>query len=49
MAMQAKFKDTIFNVGDLIKVHQKVIEAGKERTQVFEGIVIAIPRFLKGS
>lgn len=28
--------------GDTIKVHQKIQEAGKERVQVFEGIVIAV-------
>jgi large subunit ribosomal protein L19 len=27
--------------GDTIKVHQKIKEAGKERIQIFEGIVIA--------
>jgi len=27
--------------GDLVKVYQKVKEGGKEKTQVFEGIVIA--------
>lgn len=31
-----------FKVGDTIKVHQKIYEAGKERTQIFEGLVIAI-------
>lgn len=31
-----------FNVGDTIKVYQKIYEAGKERTQVFEGTVISI-------
>ena len=28
-----------FNVGDTIKVHQKIIEGNKERVQVFAGIV----------
>jgi large subunit ribosomal protein L19 len=27
--------------GDIIRVYQKIKEGGKERTQVFEGIVIA--------
>jgi large subunit ribosomal protein L19 len=27
--------------GDLVRVYQKIREGGKERTQVFEGIVIA--------
>ncbi|RJP74714.1 MAG: 50S ribosomal protein L19 [Candidatus Abyssobacteria bacterium SURF_17] len=30
-----------FSVGDTVRVHMKVIEGGRERTQVFEGIVIA--------
>jgi len=28
--------------GDTVRVHQKVIERGKTRTQVFEGLVIAV-------
>ena len=32
---------TAFNVGDTIKVHTKVTEGGKERIQVFQGIVLA--------
>ena len=31
-----------FNVGDTIKVHQKIKEGDKERIQIFEGIVIAV-------
>jgi large subunit ribosomal protein L19 len=27
--------------GDIVRVYQKIKEGGKERTQVFEGIVIA--------
>lgn len=30
-----------FGVGDTIRVHIRVVEGGKERIQVFEGIVIA--------
>ena len=30
-----------FNVGDTVKVYNKIIEGTKERTQIFEGIVIA--------
>ena len=30
-----------FNVGDSVKVHTRVIEGGKERVQIFAGIVIA--------
>jgi len=28
-----------FNVGDTVKVHQKIIEGDKERIQIFSGIV----------
>jgi len=42
MALTAQFKDTTFSVGDTVAVHHKVVEKGKERTQVFEGVVIAI-------
>lgn len=30
-----------FKVGDVVKVHQRIREGGKERVQVFEGLVIA--------
>jgi large subunit ribosomal protein L19 len=30
-----------FRAGDTVKVHAKVVEGGKERIQVFEGVVIA--------
>ena len=30
-----------FNVGDTVKVYQKIVEGTKERTQIFEGTVIA--------
>ncbi len=30
-----------FNVGDTVKVHVKIKEGGKERIQMFEGVVIA--------
>ncbi len=29
-----------FNVGDTVKVHQKIIEGEKERVQIFSGVVI---------
>ncbi|RKX49030.1 MAG: 50S ribosomal protein L19, partial [Thermotoga sp.] len=31
-----------FRPGDTVKVHLKVIEGDKERTQIFQGIVISI-------
>ena len=30
----------IIHVGDTVKVHAKVIEGNRERTQVFEGVVL---------
>lgn len=30
-----------FGPGDTVKVHVRVVEGGRERTQVFEGVVIA--------
>jgi large subunit ribosomal protein L19 len=30
-----------FNVGDTVKVHCRVVEGGKERVQIFAGLVIA--------
>jgi len=31
----------VFDAGDTVRVHVKVVEGGKERIQVFEGVVIA--------
>ncbi len=38
---QLKAERPEFGVGDTVKVHVRVTEGGKERTQVFQGIVIA--------
>jgi large subunit ribosomal protein L19 len=38
---QLKQDLTEFNVGDTVKVHCRVVEGGKERIQIFEGLVIA--------
>jgi large subunit ribosomal protein L19 len=40
---QEQLKEDVasFNVGDTIKVHCRVVEGGKERVQIFAGIVIA--------
>ena len=32
----------VFRAGDKVRVHVNITEAGKERTQIFEGVVIAI-------
>ncbi len=31
-----------FKTGDIVRVHRKIIESGKERIQIFEGMIIAI-------
>mgnify|MGYP003578399150 FL=1 len=38
---QLKQDVTPFNVGDTVKVHTRVVEGGKERVQIFAGIVLA--------
>ena len=42
MALEAKHLEINFGVGDTIAVHQKIQEGDKSRTQIFQGIVIAI-------
>ena len=39
---QMKSEVTDFRVGDTVKVHNRVVEGGKERIQMFQGIVLAI-------
>ena len=38
---QLKQDVTDFNVGDTVKVHCRVVEGGKERIQIYAGIVLA--------
>lgn len=38
---QMKSKVPDVNVGDTVKVHTRVVEGGKERIQIFAGIIIA--------
>ena len=40
---QEQLKDEVaeFHVGDTVKVHTRVVEGGKERIQIFAGVVIA--------
>ena len=38
---QLKKDVPLFSVGDRVRINIKIVEAGKERTQAFEGIVIA--------
>ncbi len=40
-AEQMKSDVTDFNVGDSVKVHTRVVEGGKERIQLYAGLVIA--------
>ncbi len=37
-----KYDDLPFQVGDLIKVHVKIIEGKRERIQIFEGYVMML-------
>ncbi|HJR91098.1 MAG TPA: 50S ribosomal protein L19 [Acidimicrobiia bacterium] len=39
----ARLRDDVpeFRAGDTVKVHVRVVEGGRERIQVFEGVVIA--------
>ncbi|MGC8667188.1 MAG: 50S ribosomal protein L19 [Chthonomonadales bacterium] len=39
---QMKAEVPEFRAGDTVRVHAKVVEGGKERIQVFEGVVIAM-------
>jgi large subunit ribosomal protein L19 len=39
---QRKGKKMDFQAGDVVKIHLKIKEGGKERVQVFEGIIISI-------
>lgn len=42
MAIQARIKDILFNVGDTVRVVQTLQEEGKQRLIPFEGTVISI-------
>ncbi len=42
MAQYLKYQDKTISVGDTIAVHQEIAEGAKKRTQVFEGILIAV-------
>lgn len=39
---QKTSKTPVFRAGDVVKVFRKIIEGGKERTQIFEGMIIAV-------
>ncbi len=38
---QYRKEAAVFNVGDSVKVHTKVVEGDKERIQIFAGVVIS--------
>ncbi len=42
MAQYLNYQNTKISVGDTIAVHQEIVEGNKKRTQVFEGILIAV-------
>ena len=42
MSLTFTHQDTIFTVGDTIKVNYKIKEKDKERTQAFDGVILAI-------
>lgn len=41
---EAQFKKDApkFTIGDQVQVHQRILEGEKERTQVFEGVIISM-------
>lgn len=40
--ISVKFGEDILHIGDHIRVHAQIVEGGKTRIQVFEGILIRI-------
>jgi large subunit ribosomal protein L19 len=45
--IQAKYKKAAvvdLKSGDTVRVHQKIVEGGKERIQIFEGLIIRVSR-----
>ncbi len=42
MPLFTQHKDITFGVGDRVRVTQKIVESGKNRSAIFEGIVISI-------
>lgn len=42
MSQRFIYQDTEINVGDTVRIHQRIQEGKKSRIQVFEGIVIAV-------
>ncbi len=42
MAISALIKEVQVHVGDIVRVHTKIIEGEKERIQIFEGMILGI-------
>lgn len=42
MSLTIKYQESQFGIGDKIRISQKIHEGGKQRTQLFDGLVIAI-------
>ena len=42
MSQYFTYNDSTISIGDTVRIHQENEEGGKKRTQVYEGIVIAI-------
>jgi large subunit ribosomal protein L19 len=40
--ISGKFAETDIHIGDILRVHSKVVEGAKSRIQVFEGILIRL-------
>lgn len=40
--ISAKFGETTIHVGDILRVHAQIVEGGKIRIQLFEGILIRL-------
>lgn len=40
--ISGRFNETDIHIGDTLRVHSKVIEGEKTRTQIFEGILISL-------
>lgn len=42
MAISATIKEVVVHVGDIVRLHLRILEGEKERIQMFEGMVLAI-------
>ena len=42
MAQFFSYNEQTISVGDTVAIHQEIVEGGKKRIQVFEGLVIAV-------